>query len=500
MDLLSLFQLTIRRWVVVVPVLLITFISLIWLATHRGTDYSMEGSYLLVASEVIDPVESGLDPLVVADVLDDLLSQQSVRSDLAAQGLSTTYTVDVGESGTLLLTVTADDPRVVVDTANALLEMMPELLEESFGEAATTITAQPVTTPLPQDVTESDGTYSLSTSIVVSPVSADSGNPFPASLATVLSLVRTATATAFETQIAAVAPDATFQVGNTVREAPLVDVVVTAPSATEATTAFAAVRQGVEQELDRLQDSARVNPQFRTVFTTIYETAPEATPSSLVRPAAGIVILGAGVAVGLATLVESFAVGLRRGDLAGKRAPAWMRRYLGVSTPTAPGEDVAGADEPTGTGDTAGVVDEGSPDAPKKASPWSRATGRLRRYLGIGGTTVTSEEIESDDEPTIERPTDDVATANEVLVGRGDHPSSNETDVRGDDDAIVDFDERRDAATRSLTGDGVAPDQVGDDDHPVAPAMPPTKRRRPWPLRCTSSRSTPTPAMATSPL
>lgn len=354
MDLFSLLRLTIRRWVIVVPVLVITLLALFWLVANRGADYMMRGSYMLVATETLDPTISQLDPMVAADVLDDLLLQPSVRRQLADEGLSPDYTVTIGETGTSLrLAVSGLNELVVLGTADRLIELAPTLLEQSFGESAATIDARPLTEPELDDVTSSgEGGFGVATSIVVAAVPPDSGNPFPATLATVQSLITISDSTDFEDSVATAVPDATFAVTNTNRDAPLIDMTVEAPSGEAARGGYEFVRNELMAQLDQLQDQASVNGPYRTVFQTIVEPNDATpTPSSLVRPAAGIVILGAGLAVALATLVESLALVRRRGDARVESRWSGGRRRQKVAAD----EVSSPADEPPGT---AARVDE----------------------------------------------------------------------------------------------------------------------------------------------
>lgn len=313
-----------RRWIVVVPVLGLVFGVLLALATNRGANYTMRGSYVLVAAETVNPASSQLNPQVATDALDDLLLQPSVFQQIASEGLSTDYSVEVGIFGTSVrLSVTGASTDIVTNTATRLVELAPELLEQTLGtEGGSSFSARALSVLGAENVLSADGEFSLSTSIVVSVDPANSTNPFPATFVTVQSLIALVNSVEFEDRVAETAGSAKYTVTNTVREGPIVDITVTAPSASSAVAGYEVVRDELREGLLRLQDESEVAPGYRTVIRTIVEPqAPARTPSSLVRPAVGVVILGVGLAAGLAILAESTSVGRRRRGRAARRPP-----------------------------------------------------------------------------------------------------------------------------------------------------------------------------------
>lgn len=317
MDLLALLGLTVRRWIVVLPVLFVTFAALGYVATNRGSDYSMVGSYMLVSGQTLNPSEDQLDPQTGAEVLADRLELPSVRQEMVDDGLSADYDVTVSSTGpTLRVEVRGDDAQQVTDTATRLVDIAPDQLEAALGRDAQTVAVRAVTMPTLADVTTDGDTNTLKTSLVVTTVPVNSGNPFPASLATVQSLISLAGSLQFEQQVADAAPGADYKVMNPIQTAPIVDLSVSAASADSAVGGYDFVRDRLDAELARLQDENSVNPSFRTVFRPIFESPPKPAPPSVVRPAAGIVILGTGLAIALAVFAESIAVGRRQRNAA----------------------------------------------------------------------------------------------------------------------------------------------------------------------------------------
>ena len=207
---------------------------------------------------------------------------------------------------------------------------------------AGSVTVEQATTGSPDDAEEvGDGTYRYSTVIVVGPAARVTLNPFPASLATVRSLVAVAESLPFLVEVSEAGADATFEVTGNVRETPLMDISVSAASPDEAIESHEIIVGELQDELDDLQAGALIDAEARTQMLPLVEaTYPIATATSQVRPVAAIVVLGSGLAVGLATLLEAFAADRRR-----RRAmtpdPEGLRR---------PGRDTRGLDRQHGSG------------------------------------------------------------------------------------------------------------------------------------------------------
>jgi hypothetical protein len=116
--------------------------------------------------------------------------------------------------------------------------------------------------------------------------------------------------------------DATFEVTANVREAPLMDIRVWAPSPDTAMEVHQFIVGELRTELDGLQADALIDPVGRTQMQTLVEAAfPVATATSQVRPVAAVVVLGSGLALGLATLAEAIAADRRRRGVKGRGDP-----------------------------------------------------------------------------------------------------------------------------------------------------------------------------------
>jgi hypothetical protein len=98
---------------------------------------------------------------------------------------------------------------------------------------------------------------------------------------------------------------------------------VTAPSPALAVEGYAYVQEQVADSLSRLQDANNVGAANQTGLHAIVEpTVPYVTPASVVRPAAGVVLLGVGSAIALATLADAFAKRRSVGSRASVSRPA----------------------------------------------------------------------------------------------------------------------------------------------------------------------------------
>ena len=325
MDLLTIMRIARARWKIVVPILLVTFIAAAMIYKDKTTSYAVTGTELLVAGRG-QATEAGEVAVVSADLLDELLMQPPILRQLTAEELSTTYDLELSETGTTLhLEVIGASAEQAVDTAARLVELAPDLLEESLGETdAGSVTIEQATTGSPDDAEPvGDGTFRYSTVIVVGPAPRVTLNPFPASLATVRSLVAVAESLPFLVTVSEAGADAAFEVVGNVREAPLIDVAVSSASPDEAIESHEIIVSELQNELDDLQAGALIDAEARTQMLPLVDaTYPIATATSQVRPVAAIVVLGSGLAVGLATLLEAFAADRRR-----RRAlTAWSRR------------------------------------------------------------------------------------------------------------------------------------------------------------------------------
>jgi hypothetical protein len=315
LDLATIIRIARRRWKIVLPILLLTLGVAAKIYTDKSTNYWVTGTELLVAGRG----QSG-DPEytagVAAALIDDLLGQPSIQRQLLADGLSDSYTLDLSETGTTLeLEIIGESPEQAVDTAARLIDIAPGLLEESLGErAAQTVAIELATAASPEDATAvGDGTYRYSTVVVVGNAQRVTVNPFPPSLATVRSLSAVAESLPFLLEVGQISSEATFEVSSEVREAPMIDITVWASTPEEALQVHEFIVDELHRQLDEFQASSQIEAPARTQMLPLVDASYAVpTPTSRVRPMAAVVVLGSGLAIGLATVAEALAADRRR--------------------------------------------------------------------------------------------------------------------------------------------------------------------------------------------
>lgn len=302
---------------IIVPILVLTLAVAAKIYTDRSTTYWATGTELLVAGRGQTSAADQAEAVNVGlDLLGDLWAQPSILRELTADGLSDTFDVSLSETGTTLqLEVVGTSAEQAVATAERLVELAPELLAESLGERdAEPLTVEQAVAGSPEDAEPvGDGTFRYSTVVVVGTTPRTTLNPFPASLATIRSLVTIANSIPFQAAVAQAIPGTTFEVESNVREAPLLSITAWAPTDDGALDAHQFIVETLRAELDALQASAAIDSDARTQMQTLVPaTFAVPTPTSKVRPVAAVVVLGSGLAIGLATLVEAIAAERRR--------------------------------------------------------------------------------------------------------------------------------------------------------------------------------------------
>lgn len=321
MDVNSLLKVMVRRWVVVLPVLVVTAAITATLMGNSVTRYSTDGSELLVTateSESGSAVLSAFSPAVAGPIVTAALNGALGRQLLAERDLNSSYTVELDESSTVLTAVvTGDDPSDVLETGQVLLEGAPDLLREVVGEqSASAVRLLALGTPLPTDIVTSEGQPQLEVSLVVVPdEESETSNPFapnPSTVRTITDLarrpevadaVRSAAGTDVEYEVNA-APS--LSAGAPRDSAPILNVLVTAPVEGELPRVYDALIAALGEQLDALQQDAGVPENNRTVITSLVPpTDAQISSSSIVRSAAAVALLGLGVACALAVAVDT---------------------------------------------------------------------------------------------------------------------------------------------------------------------------------------------------
>ena len=304
MDLFALLRLIVRRWWVVVPVIAITVGALAQMVSNRSADYQVQGTYLLLGSSE----GAAQDPAVATEALGDLLARPSIAGELAADGLSSTYDVSVGRTLTSLrLVIDAETPELTVSTAERVIEIADELLGQTFQQGGTpTVTARVLTTPQISDTVAAGNGYRLTSTLVVSPVETGAGNPFPASSPTVQTLMVLATAARRSDQRRICLSRRGLrdhQPGS--RGADDWDLGDCAIAGIGIRGLPICAGAGGRRLGEVAGHQQRGTGQPNRATPIVEPSVPFITPASVVRPAAGVVLLSCGFAVALAALADA---------------------------------------------------------------------------------------------------------------------------------------------------------------------------------------------------
>jgi hypothetical protein len=340
-NLLDVLKLVRRRWPVVLPIVLLTLLAGALMVSTRANSYTSSASYFLT-SEATDVSPQPLDPVVVAQLAPALYGSGLARASVAESGFVDTFEVaSVPNNPVIRFTVDAPSADLAVGTVEHLISAGPALLERAFETAGRSVAFAMVTPPDIADVSENDdGTYRLTSTVSVNQVATERFNPFPPGIDTLDWMSTIAADPALARQIAAVDPSATFTVAQSEgRRAPILNTTVTASSAELAYEIHELVIGRLEGELEALQTDAGVGPNVRTGFGSLLPPSePVPTASSVVRALAGVVVLGAGFALGSAIVADAFV--MRRRMTSAKRTKVGAAPIVAEASPPRPGARV----------------------------------------------------------------------------------------------------------------------------------------------------------------
>jgi hypothetical protein len=318
MDFLTLLRIMLRRWIVVVPVLVVTAAAVVSLSDRSETQYSTSGSELLVTAT--DTVGSNLSAAIAPDVAGPILTAAlngaPGRQLLAERDLSSNYTVQLDPSNTVLTaTVTGNDRSDVLETGQAVLDEAPNVLGDVVGpQRAESVRLLSFGGPRNDDIVTIEGNEELVISLVVVPAGSVN-NPFPPNAST----VRTVTALAQRPEVAEAVQSAAgrgvaYSVSAVPRDtAPIINVLVSAAVPGTLPLAYDALVSALDAQLAELQSDVGVAEGNRTVLASLVPPAGvQVSSSSVVRSAAGVAILGLGIACVLAVALDAWAIRRRR--------------------------------------------------------------------------------------------------------------------------------------------------------------------------------------------
>lgn len=310
MDIVTLLKVMWRRWIVVVPFLVLTAVAGTLLVVTAEQQYSSTGTVLLMVNHQTSRVAGRDDevaPSLASIALAAALQRPLVQEELTARQLSSRYEA-VADAGAAVVTITVDgdEAQDVLDTAHAVTEMAPGVLEEAVGdESSSGVHVTLLGAPVLADVTLDDATYSIDVHLAIL-TTGDVGNPFPPGGGTMATLVELSTRFDVSEAVEDAVPSGEYEVSDSSRSAaPILMITVQADQRADVPRAWSIIVDQLESRLAQLQTDAGVPVEEQTVLTTL--VPPQRvlpTSASIVRPAAAVGLLGLGAACGAAILTD----------------------------------------------------------------------------------------------------------------------------------------------------------------------------------------------------
>lgn len=141
MDVLTLARILLRRWYVVLPILLLTGVGLYLVSLRPGPTHTTQGSMLLADPELQTPDEAEGSTIAAADVaapsvLAEVMADAEIAERIVDAGGSEDYSVTVaGEDGLLRVMGAADDEGAAIDTVDVVLDELEAEAERRQDDA-----------------------------------------------------------------------------------------------------------------------------------------------------------------------------------------------------------------------------------------------------------------------------------------------------------------------------------------------------------------------------
>lgn len=316
MDVTAVLRVIVRRWKVVVAVLILTALAAFVVSTRVEPEYQANAVVLLAGSQQADDVVANsqlASPAIIAEVVQG----DAVRSRLDS---SVPYTVEVvGEGSILRVTASApDDDDAIVDTVNEVMGAIESQVDQRQADAGvpaelrvrTQILAVPGATRA-ETIEDSDGStstrYSTSGSILLSAPDVGAANSYGPNEFTLRVLQARSQSPEVATMLRERGATASYAVGFQNRDpAPLLELEVTGTTSDEVINTLQLLITMLQEELDQRQAAGGVTSEARTSVEELSVPSVAARSSStLLRPLVAIGGLGFAAALALAIFTES---------------------------------------------------------------------------------------------------------------------------------------------------------------------------------------------------
>lgn len=389
MDILTVLRTIVRRWLVVVPIIIITAAMAFSVGSGIKPEYGMSGTVLLASESGLAPATSDSVAVVTGPVLAEVLRSAAVGKRMADAGAAVPYAVEVDPATSILrVTAAGREGPANIRTVEVVLDSLDEelaLLEQTAGvpdrnRASVRLLSRPTGQPGAGVPSASGSAFLVSTGI-------GRPNQYPANDYTARIVTELMLADESRRKVGDRAGGvANFTLTAQQRDAaPILSISVRGldPRRTEAT--FEAVVGTAGDLLDSRQAAAGVDEKSRTRLLPLNIPARATrTSGTVVKSVATVVGLGLIAAATAAILTESFVVGRANNRLG---QPDRRRR----SRNDVPKDGHTGLGLSNGAGDEAVVSELPNSDV---------ASGRTKRRRGDSGQRQRTGPRSEVDRPT----------------------------------------------------------------------------------------------------
>ncbi|MEE8603042.1 hypothetical protein [Euzebya tangerina] len=320
MDIFTVAKITLRRWMIVLPVLVLTGVGLWQLSERIEPEYEAVGSVLLQRAVGQEEGASSQARTVNNFIVAEILRSDEVVQDLEARGLPTQYSIQPQENGGIInIEASGTAPDGLSDTVAVLLERAEaELLQRQqaddlgTGSDAFVVLSEPTMAAaeyLTITTAESPALihYVARGSAIISNFAVGS-NPYGANAYTVRVLTAGMQDPGFIDALG-LGEEVEFAVGAEGRDsAPIIALQVTGTSADETIAVYERLNSALSARLDELQDAAGVASTERLQLLGLVTPREAALLSTnLTRPLVTLAALGVLASVMLALAVDGIA-------------------------------------------------------------------------------------------------------------------------------------------------------------------------------------------------
>lgn len=325
MDILDIVRTLLRRWYVVVPVLVATAAFAFVVVRSVDAQYEAAGSFLLTNASMMG--ESGEGDISL-DVMLQMVQWGEVRRRVVEKGGTAKITTDDTVQEVIRVQAEGESEQEAVETVQLALEELRREVADRQAQAgvpadergATEVLAAPTSAQERTGDGTEGSTYVALGLLHLSAPGEQFENPYAAAPAsTVRILEEVITGPQVQEDLSGAHGPMSYQVTFVPRDAaPILNLTVQSPSPDRSLDAFEAVGERLDKELEARQGQAGVPERAMLTLQPLAE--PDGATllgSEARRPLITVLVVGVVTAVSLAVLVEGLASGSRRTHFTG---------------------------------------------------------------------------------------------------------------------------------------------------------------------------------------